>query len=285
MVIIDFIKKIKKKVEKIRNPNIDALIQYYFGYHPFIKIIVCLLFILIGIIFLFHTIILGNETKTTDIMISKWDKNIRFIDDSYINIEYFPEEDDKITFHLTFENLNESQNGSFQFDINGKMEKKYSSNFGVEESNIYEIDDVVYHNYMLNFNKTENPLFFETFSYNLIDDKRGDVRLNLRLWQDGRIFDDIKINILGLSDIIIENINPKPKEQDDFYVSYVYNKDDKDFQNGIFLKGYNRKIGNKLNEIEFLFGIAIAILTPSIVALCIEVYKDTSISKYERKVL
>lgn len=230
-----------------------------------------------GIIFQFHTIIFGNETRTTFIEFADLDRNLKIGDDSSITIQYIPEGNELITFHLKLDNLNERQNGSLNIHYNGEMEKvsKLYSNNGVEEDVTYTIDGSTYRNYKLNFDDSNRLNLDETFSSNIITDKGGDVRLDLSLHQYPQFgnIDKINVFIMGLSELKIEYLYPPTNVP---YLNYIqYNYTIKDGET-ISIKGYNPNIGNSRKETEFGIGVLIAILTSSIVAFGVEILKDTS---------
>lgn len=259
--------------------NIRIQIRHFLNNHPFIKrhiiqlaIMLILLAGLIVTIILFHTVILGKDMTTTFISIDEREGNFRIAEDSYISLEYIPEKEDVITFFLIFENLNGSKNALFCIVYDGKMEKMKSRSVGVKDAWINEDKTDTTRYYVIDFHK--DTTFIQTFSCNLFRDKTGEVRLKLRLSQYGGIFDRIVMNIKGLNNFNLEYLFPKPKEEYPHMVTYIYELKDKDFQNGIWLRGNSPYIERKLQETQFGFGVAIAILVSSIVALGVDVFKD-----------
>ncbi len=231
-----------------------------------LNIMVIIFILLILCVTFFYIIILGNEEAVTYISFEGDAEKFVMTDNSYVRIRYIPDGNDEITYHLELRNLNESKEGQFSLAYNGKIKKGKSFSFGVEESHNY----LNTHYYSVDFNNSNFAYFDQTFYCNLFKDKMGDVRLNLDL---GNI-DNINVNFLGLDNFKLHYTFPKPKEQYPHLLIYTYNYDRHDYFNGIYIEGNNPSIERKVKKIEFFFGVVIAILVSSLVAIGVEVFKE-----------
>lgn len=288
----NLIKKIKSSIKEFGarlNTNIHVLNKRFFGYHRFVKTIVILSVILLGIILLYHTIVLGNDNRIKSIEFYDLNESVKFTNDSSITIQYVPGGDDILTFLLGFENLNKSKNANFSIAYGGKFER-IEPNFylNVKETGLNEIDGLTHHNYELDFTKADNPILSDTFSGKLFDDNGGVVKLDLTLIQYGGINNKINVFIIDTEDLEIGSVNPKAVDQDSGYMAFVYkiilaSKKEgliglwltQDSTYRISIKGYNPDIGNERKVTEFWFGVVIAIITSSIVSFIVEVLKDS----------
>lgn len=235
-------------------------------YSKKLKIMLILFILLILCITFFYIIILGNEKAVTYIKFEGDIDKFSITDRSYIKIRYIPDGNDEIIYYLELQNLNESKEGQFKLVYEGKIEKVNSYSYGVEESHKYLNN----HYYSVDFKNDNYATFHQIFSCNLFKDKMGDVRLNLDLGD----IDNINVNFFGLDNFKLHYAFPKPKKQYPDSLVYTYNYDRHNHFNGFYIEGNNPLIERKAKQIEFFFGVVIAILVSSLVAIGVEVFKE-----------
>ncbi len=235
-------------------------------------VILILLASLFGVIYYFHSVVSPNETITSYFSLKEISGDFKITEESYISIKYIPYADDEITFFLTFENSIDG-NGIFMIGHNGKVEKKESLSTGIFDYDSRRYKEHKMLSYMLNFKEKENPKFIETFSCNLFEDKTEDVLFNLKIYEEGDILNNIKIYILGLSQFYLTYLFPNIVRENPYHVKLNHNLTEGALQNGIWIKGYNPDIELKIQEEQFYFGIAIAIIVTSIVSIAVDTLK------------
>jgi len=266
--------------------NIPILIRCFLDRHPFVKkhaihfvIMFVLLVGLIGTIIYYRTFLWGQEVTTTSISFFKVSENdFRVSDDSFMMIGYVPGKDDILDCYLRFEHLSGAEVGLFNIIYDGEMKKETMGGFeslsrGVTETFCRKANDYTVCHYKVDFRAEEEPLFNERFSCNLFSDKRGEVRLNLELGHQDNLCNNIHVFFAGLDDINLEYVFPSPELQCPHYIEYLY-EGHWGFLDTIVIRGKNPYIQTKLQETQFWFGVAIAILASSLAALAIEIIKD-----------
>lgn len=259
----------------------------FFSKHSFVKkhlihlsALIILSAALAGVISYFHAAISGEEIVVSSFSFFEAGSNhFRVTGDSYVAVHYIPGEADEIKFFLTFENLGEKEVVGFNIVCNGEMKNKASLSRGVTEVDRAESEYETIHFYAVDFRSGGSPVLIEDFSCNLFEDKTGGVRLWLFLYDRNNLLssNNIRIYFGGIDEFDLEYSFPKPEEESPHLVSYVYKSNDESFQEGIVLRGNNPNIQRKLQEIYFKFGVWIAILVSSLVALGVEVIRDVKI--------
>lgn len=230
---------------------------------------------LIGTVTYYYRVYWSEEIATTYFNISA--QGLTCTDDSFIRVTYIPNKEDRIEFYFVFEDVGSDGIRQFNIYYDGRMKEieprfKYRTSVGVKENDYLDPrSNALY--YLVDIQGEKQPRFAKTFLCNLFQDKQGEVRLNLRIQASG----DFPITFDGLDSFNLEYVFPRPDRQMPDWIGYMNGGESSwDIKyESIVIKGNNPYIRRKLREIQFGFGVAITILTSSLVALSVDIIKKT----------